>query len=138
MLKRILTMENYTKKARVHRVLPYEGEMWDKIFYRLKMGYTNTEIIDELHLNPHKLYKTARQIREEYGFGKPTRTKALPSREICKSCIYKGAKGHGCDFYYWTGNLRGCEAGEDCKRYKEGVSIHKIKGTCKRKKKNEA
>lgn len=111
----------------------YEGETYDKIYNRVKFGYSNAEIIEELKLTSHRVYRTTKEIREKYGFKKPTRSKCLPSREICKSCIYVGQKSKGCDFYFWTDIPRGCEAGTGCIRYKKGTSLHRANGSCSRK-----
>ncbi len=110
----------------------YTGEMREKILQRLKFGYTNAEVCEELHISKNnKFYRTARELRAEYNLGVPKRITCMPNKQICRSCIYLGAYARGCDFYYWTNELRGCDPGTGCTRYVEGKSIHKIKGTAK-------
>lgn len=130
--KRIWTM------ATIDKSQAYQGELRSKILERLKFGYTNSEIMEELNIpKGNRFYRTARDLRQEYNLGVPKRATCIPSRKICKSCIYLGAQSRGCDFYFWTNELRGCDAGTGCKRYKEGKSLHKVYKTRSRRRNTE-
>ena len=45
--------------------------------------------------------------------------------EMCRRmCIYSGDRPlNGCDYFERTGKLRGCQAGEKCRRFVEGERL---------------
>jgi len=52
--------------------------------------------------------------------------------KICRRpCVYRAANRsvHGCDFFYLTGELRGCETGAACTRFKEGKRLKHVDPT---------
>lgn len=40
-----------------------------------------------------------------------------------RACVYRSANRsvNGCDYMYLTGKMRGCPAGEGCKRFRPGL-----------------
>lgn len=51
-------------------------------------------------------------------------------KDKCSSCRYRSPayselypNGCGCDFAYLTGHIRGCPAGEGCKRFEPGPRL---------------
>lgn len=50
-------------------------------------------------------------------------------KRTCKrtDCLYYSPKGdyNGCDYMYLTGNLRGCQRGEKCTKYRYATEIQK-------------
>lgn len=62
-------------------------------------------------------------------------------REQCSSCQYRSPAysdlyldGCGCDYAYLTGRIRGCPAGEGCKRFEPGPRLKpKLLGPLRRR-----